>query len=101
MSTIFVPRDTTTLSLDGEQVATAISQGTDQSTTKLVRNGSRGMFWLEPLVEVATDKGRIAFGPVKPEDVDSLIAADFANPSFDNASASQHPLYLGDRKSVV
>ncbi len=96
-STIYVPRDTTTLSLDGEQVANAISQTADQNqaSIKLVRNGSRGMFWLEPLVEVQTNKGRIAFGPVKPEDVDSLFAVDFANVDFDNQSAQQHPLYLG------
>jgi formate dehydrogenase iron-sulfur subunit len=96
-STVYIPRDTTTLSLDGEKVASAISQGADQNpaSIKLVRNGSRGMFWLEPLVEVQTNKGRVAFGPVKPEDVDSLFAADFTNANFDNQSAQQHPLYLG------
>jgi formate dehydrogenase iron-sulfur subunit len=96
-STIYIPRDTTTLSLDGEQVAANISKNAAESIQdiRLVRNGSRGVFWLEPLVEVATDKGRIAFGPVKPEDIDSLFAADFANACFDTLSAQQHPLYLG------
>jgi formate dehydrogenase iron-sulfur subunit len=46
---------------------------------ELIRNGSRGMFWLEPLVEVATDKGRIAYAPVQPEDVAGLFDADFLN----------------------
>jgi hypothetical protein len=44
---------------------------------KLVRNGSRGMVWLEPLVEVATPRGRIAYGPVAPAEVPGLFAAGF------------------------
>src|SRR5258705_1126352 len=43
----------------------------------VVRNGSRGLYWLEPLVEVETQEGRIAYGPVKPSDIESLFAADF------------------------
>ncbi|MFG5409983.1 NADH-ubiquinone oxidoreductase-F iron-sulfur binding region domain-containing protein [Piscinibacter sakaiensis] len=41
----------------------------------LVRNGSRGLFWLEPLVEVATPAGRLAYGPVTPQDVPGLFDA--------------------------
>ena len=41
----------------------------------LVRTGTRGMLWLEPLVEVATPAGRVAYGPVKPADVASLFDA--------------------------
>jgi formate dehydrogenase iron-sulfur subunit len=55
---------------------------------ELIRNGSRGMFWLEPLVEVATDKGRIAYAPVQPEDVAGLFDADFLN-------GGAHALNLG------
>src|SRR5690606_32795282 len=40
-----------------------------------VRNGSRGLYWLEPMVEVATDQGRIAYGPVSENDVAGLFAA--------------------------
>ncbi len=100
--TIYVPRDTTTLSLDGEQVATNISINAARSNqaVTLIRNGSRGMFWLEPLVEVATDQGRVAFGPVTPEDVESLFAADFSNPSFAQQNAQQHPLYLGKTEEI-
>ncbi len=102
-STIYVPRDTTTLSLDGESVAIAIRQNAsaNQQSVNIVRNGSRGMFWLEPLVEVVTDRGRIAFGPVKPADIESLFAADFANSSFDTQSAQQHPLYLGLTEEIA
>ena len=36
---------------------------------KLVRNGSRGLYWLEPMVEVATPRGRVAYGPVRAESI--------------------------------
>jgi hypothetical protein len=45
--------------------------------SEIVRNGSRGMYWLEPMVEVATGKGRVAYGPVTASDVASLFEADF------------------------
>src|SRR5262245_36398405 len=43
----------------------------------LVRNGSRGLYWLEPLVEVATPLGRIAYGPVAAADVPGLFERSF------------------------
>ncbi len=55
---------------------------------RLVRNGSRGMFWLEPLVEVATARGRVGYGPVTPGEVDGLVAAGL----FDGGA---HPLRIG------
>ena len=45
------------------------------SLTQSVRNGSRGLLFLEPLVEVETRDGRIAYGPVTVEDVASLPIA--------------------------
>lgn len=67
------------LSLGAEAVALAVSteaarRGLD---VRLVRSGSRGLFWLEPLVEVATPAGRIAYGPVSADDVASLFDAGF------------------------
>ena len=64
--TIYVPRDSGALALGAEKVAKAIeaeiaARGVD---AKVVRNGSRGLYWLEPMVEVATGSGRIAYGPV-------------------------------------
>ena len=65
-TTIFVPGDAAALALGADAVATAISEEAARRgiAIKLVRNGSRGMVWLEPLVEVATPRGRIAYGPV-------------------------------------
>jgi formate dehydrogenase iron-sulfur subunit len=54
----------------------------------LIRNGSRGLFWLETMVEVSTAKGRVAYGPVMPKDVASLFDADFTQ-------GAAHPLNLG------
>jgi formate dehydrogenase iron-sulfur subunit len=76
---IYVPRDSAALALGAEDVARAMAseilrRGLD---VQLVRNGSRGLFWLEPLVEVETPAGRMAYGPVAPEDVAGLFEAGF------------------------
>jgi len=74
---IFVPRDTTALSLGANEVAQAIiKQAAGYNVDiELVRNGSRGLFWLEPMVEVETDQGRVAYGPVEPAEVADLVAS--------------------------
>jgi formate dehydrogenase iron-sulfur subunit len=92
---IFVPRDSSALSLGANRTAKAIQAEADKRGIKieLIRNGSRGLFWLEPFVEVATDSGRVAFAPVQPKDVASLFDADFLDPFSINAS--KHALNLG------
>ena len=77
--TVYVPRDSAALSVGADAVADAIVRGAAAARTevRLVRNGSRGMFWREPLVEVATPAGRIAYGPVAVADVPGLFAAGF------------------------
>ena len=76
---VYVPRDSAALSMGADQVAEAVVQeaGSRGVDVQLVRNGSRGMLWLEPLVEVETDKGRVAYGPVTPADVKGLFDASF------------------------
>ncbi len=96
MSTIvYIPRDSSALSVGAEKVATAISQEAAKRgiAVTIVRNGSRGLYWLETMVEVATDKGRVAYGPVKVTDVCSLFDADFLSSLA--ATAQAHPLNLG------
>ena len=61
--------------MDADAIAAAI-EGAYSTDVKLVRNGSRGLLWLEPLVEVQTPTGRIAYGPVTLDDLPSLMAAD-------------------------
>ncbi len=92
---IFVPRDAAALALGAEAVARAIAveitaRGLDAT---LVRNGSRGMHWLEPLVEVETPQGRIAYGPVTPRDVTSLFDAGLID-------GGAHPLCLGRTEDI-
>ena len=72
---IYVPRDAAARALGADEVAEAVlsearSRGLDVT---LVRNGTRGMIWLEPLVEVETDAGRTGFGPVGPSDVAAIL----------------------------
>ncbi|OYZ10127.1 MAG: formate dehydrogenase, partial [Methylophilales bacterium 16-45-7] len=90
MIKIYVPRDSTALSLGADKTAAAIAAEAQKRNIQieLIRNGSRGLFWLEPFVEVATEKGRVAFAPVQPKDVPGLFDADFLH-------SAAHPLYLG------
>ncbi len=83
---IYVPSDSAAISVGANEVAEAIASKVHDAT--IIRNGSRGALWLEPMVEVETSKGRIAYGPVSVEDIDSLIAADFAH-------GGAHQLALG------
>jgi len=71
---VFVPRDSAALAVGADEVAQALQAAAGEAI-ELVRNGSRGLFWLEPLVEVQTPAGRVAYGPVSPEDVPGLLAA--------------------------
>ena len=67
MTRIFVPRDALSIAVGADEVADAIRQACPDAV--IVRNGSRGMAWLEPLVEVETPEGRIGYGPVAAADV--------------------------------
>ena len=73
---IYVPCDMAALAVGAAGVAAAIAAAATAAgrTVEIVRNGSRGLFWLEPMVEVATNAGRVAYGPVAPADVAGLVA---------------------------
>ena len=83
---IFVPADAAAKALGGDAVADAVRAEADRRgmDVVIVRNGSRGMIWLEPLVEVETAASRVAFGPMQADDVAGL---------FDDVAA--HPKALG------
>ena len=87
---VYVPRDSSALSLGANLTAKAIQAEAQKRgiEIELIRNGSRGLFWLEPFVEVATEKGRVVFAPVQPKDVASLFDAGFL-------SGGKHTLNLG------
>ncbi len=87
---IFVPGDSAALALGADAVAQAIlaEAARRKVDVNLVRNGSRGMLWLETLVEVQTVKGRVAYGPVSEEDVVGLFEVNFH-------TGGKHALCLG------
>ncbi|HKY94041.1 MAG TPA: NADH-ubiquinone oxidoreductase-F iron-sulfur binding region domain-containing protein [Kiloniellales bacterium] len=74
---IYIPRDATALALGANDVAQALSAELTKRglEAQIVRTGSRGAFWLEPLVEVETSEGRVGYGNVTAEDVPGLIDA--------------------------
>ena len=76
---IYVPRDAAARALGADAVARAVADEARRRgiEVELVRNGTRGMIWLEPLVEVETGAGRTGFGPVAAADVPGLFDAGF------------------------
>jgi formate dehydrogenase iron-sulfur subunit len=89
-TTVYVPCDSSALSLGAEAVALAIAAEATRRNLEieLIRNGSRGLYWLEPMVEAATPRGRVAYGPISAADVASLFDSDFL-------TGGDHPLALG------
>jgi formate dehydrogenase iron-sulfur subunit len=87
---IYVPRDAAAISVGADEIANGIEAEAAKRgiSIKVVRNGSRGALWLEPLVEVSTSGGRVGYGPVELTDVVSLFDSEF----FDGA---KHPLCIG------
>jgi formate dehydrogenase iron-sulfur subunit len=87
---VFVPGDSSALSVGANAVAEALMnearrRGVD---IEIVRTGSRGLFWLEPLVEVESPAGRVGYGPIGAEDAVSLFESGFLN-------SGRHPKALG------
>jgi len=83
---VYVPQDMVSCALGADELAVQLAELTSAT---IVRNGSRGMSWLEVLVEVEQDGQRVALGPATGDDAASIseaIAGDISN----------HPLYLGD-----
>ena len=89
---VYVSCDAAALSVGADETAAAIVRHASARgvAITLVRTGTRGMLWLEPLVEIEASAGRIAFGPVTASDVPSLFSD-----GFDTTSACAHPLSLG------
>jgi len=87
---VFVPQDAAALAVGAGQIvarirAEALTRGLD---IEIVRNGSRGMLWLEPLVEVELPQGRVGYGPMTAAEVPSLFDAGFLQ-------GGSHPRAIG------
>jgi formate dehydrogenase iron-sulfur subunit len=89
--TVYVPGDASACSVGADATARALEAEVAKrgKAVRLVRNGSRGLFWLEPLVEVLTAAGRVAYGPVMAADVSKLLDAGLLE-------GGAHALRLGD-----
>ena len=83
---IYVPLDSAAKALGADNVADALATAAKEAgkDVEIIRTGTRGMLWLEPLVEVETDAGRTGFGPCLPSDAAAIIE-----------SAANHPKALG------
>ena len=95
MTTVYVSRDATAIALGADATAQAIAaEATKRNVDlKIVRNGSRGALFLEPLVEVEVGGQRIAYGPVATNDVASLFEANFLE-------GKSHKLHLGPTEEI-
>ncbi len=74
---LYIPRDSSSLSMGAEKVALAFKlalQSSNANNTTIVRNGSRGVCCLAPLIQVDTPDRRVAYVPGQAGDVDSLVA---------------------------
>jgi formate dehydrogenase iron-sulfur subunit len=92
---VYVPDDTTARSMGADAVARRIALEADGAgrDIEIVRNGSRGLYWLEPLVEVETGGQRLAYGPVGEDDVAGLVKAGFLD-------GAEHALALGPTEEI-
>ena len=92
---LFIPTDSAAVSVGVDKVARAVVEAAARRgvAVTIVRTGSRGLFWLEPMIEVETPKGRVAYGPIAPGDVDSLFASDFL-------AGGLHPKALGPAEDI-
>ena len=98
MVKVYVPNDMCSVALGADEVAgaLAIEAAKRSLSIEIVRNGSRGLFTIEPLVEVETAEGRIGYGPVYPEDVKALVAAGLFEGAATNkriGKPEDHPFF--------
>ena len=98
--TVYLPRDAAALAVGADEVAEALQAACAARglAIQLVRNGSRGMAWLEPLLEVQTPAGRVGYGPVAVEDIEGLLDAGLLDTGLLQGAA--HPLCQGPTEAI-
>jgi formate dehydrogenase iron-sulfur subunit len=100
---IFVPRDAAALSVGADEVAYALRAEANRRDLDIliVRNGSRGALWLEPLVEVETPRGRIAYGNVEAQNVPALLDAGLLEGNGQNLGLTDEIPYLKNQERLT
>ncbi|MCQ8783347.1 formate dehydrogenase beta subunit [Mangrovibrevibacter kandeliae] len=88
MTRVFIPLDSFAVACGADEIADDLTRiaAERKLEIEIVRTGSRGMAWLEPLVEVETPNGRIGYGPVEPGEVEALVKAGL----LDGAEHEKH-----------
>jgi formate dehydrogenase iron-sulfur subunit len=91
---LYIPGDAGGVAAGADDVAAAFAGAAAKRDLDIaiVRNGSRGLYWLEPMVEVVGAQGRIAYGPVGVGDVEGLLDA--------MPSGGAHALRLGAPEAI-
>jgi len=92
---IYVPGDSGAVAVGADEIAASLASIAQRRhlEIEIIRTGSRGLYWLEPMLEVETPAGRAAYGPVTTPDVESVLDAM-------QADAGAHPLRLGDPSDI-
>jgi formate dehydrogenase iron-sulfur subunit len=74
---VYIPRDAGAVAVGADETARVleIAARARSLDIAILRTGSRGLYWLEPMVEVTTASGRVAYGPVTAADVPGLLDA--------------------------
>ena len=92
---VYVPGDSGALALGADEVASALATACNSRNhdVRIIRNGSRGLYWLEPMVEVEVAGRRIAYGPVTAGDVAGLVEAGLLE-------GKPHAKYLGPPEEI-
>jgi formate dehydrogenase iron-sulfur subunit len=87
---VFISRDAGALCVGADEVARALFKAVETKNldVDITRTGSRGMYWLEPLIEIERPEGRVGYGAVKASDIDGLLDAGMLE-------GAKHKLYLG------
>ncbi|MDH1102683.1 formate dehydrogenase [Pseudomonas mosselii] len=95
MLNLCISCDSLARAVGADEVAEALTREATQRRLPLhiKRTSSRGLYWLEPLVELDTAQGRVGFGPVSPEDVPGLLDALAGDPG-------SHALALGPVEAI-
>ncbi len=90
--TVYLPLDSAAVSLRADDIALALCDHPEHRFD-VVRTGSRGMHWLEPLLEIDLDGKRHGFGPVTTQNLDSIVTS-LLDGQVD------HPAYLGPVEDI-
>ena len=91
---LYIPLDAAALAVGADEVAAGIKAAAARRNVAIdiIRTGSRGLYWLEPMVEAETPAGRVAYGPVTPADAEGLLTALLAD--------GAHRLRLGPTEDI-